>query len=56
MGAASASSRSHGYRLSVEFRPRNELPARFFLDRIQVKRARGLPRQRRGNDTPDAIE
>jgi len=32
------------YCLSAEFRPRNELPAKFFIDRIQAKRARGVAR------------
>ena len=32
------------YCLSAEFKPRNELPAKFFLDRILAKRARGTAR------------
>ena len=32
------------YCLSAEFKPRNELPAKFFLDRIRAKRARGTAR------------
>jgi len=32
------------YCLSAEFKPRNELPAKFFLDRIRTKRARGVAR------------
>jgi hypothetical protein len=32
------------YCLSAEFRPRNELPAKFFIDRIQARRARGVAR------------
>jgi len=32
------------YCLSAEFKPRNELPAKFFLDRIAAKRARGTAR------------
>ena len=32
------------YCLSAEFKPRNELPAKFFLDRIQAKRERGAAR------------
>jgi len=51
------------YGLSAEFKPRNELPARLFLDRIEAKRQRGTARSwepqsgiTRGHEPEKAID